>query len=329
VRAVGERHVATSLERVTAPLRGLFDEDERPPVGTGTGGVGGGAGATAAAAAAAAARRRDSGGGRLPDEADAAAFVGVLAAELSTAWEGGEALWSTAVANVLRALRLFTARAEATAAVRAGLALRHCAIVISPYVLAIAQRISIGQLLSHIAIRTVPAFPHYSNPTSGSRCSTPIHPPAPRNTRSHLHHGTESAAYDVKAGTGKRSVGGGACTLALRRGDGRSTSVEGRCHSPPTGVLLARVKSTDRGGLRVVPQHNYRHAGSCRSSDLLPPWISIRQRFWRRRYLSLSFSPSCADLAKARAQWLNIWRSGTDRDALRHPPSQNGEMAHR
>ena len=37
-------------------------------------------------------------------------------------------------------------------------------------------------------------------------------------------------------------MGGGACTLALRRGDGRSTSVEGRCHSPPTGVLLARVK---------------------------------------------------------------------------------------
>jgi len=66
-------------------------------------------------------------------------------------------------------------------------------------------------------------------------------------------------------------------------------------------------QSTDRG---VVPQHKYRHAGSGRSSDLLSPWISIGQRIWRRRYLSLSFSRSCADLAKAIAQWLKLWRNG-------------------
>lgn len=81
VRAVGERHAATSLERVTAPLRILFGND-----------------------------------GRLPDEADATAFVSTLGMELAAACEGGETLWRTAVANVLRALRLFTARAEATAA---------------------------------------------------------------------------------------------------------------------------------------------------------------------------------------------------------------------
>lgn len=121
VRAVGERHVATSLERVTAPLRGMFDDDARPPVGAGMGGPGG---ADAAAAAAAGGARHWGGGspsGRLPDKADAAAFAGVLAAELAAAWEGGESLRATAVANVLRALRLFTARAEATAAVSASI----------------------------------------------------------------------------------------------------------------------------------------------------------------------------------------------------------------
>ncbi|GAB0495827.1 hypothetical protein MMPV_007134 [Pyropia vietnamensis] len=121
VRAVGERHVATSLERVTAPLRGMFDDDARPPVGAGTGTPGGGDAAAAAAAGAVSQRGGGSPSGRLPDEADAAAFAGVLAAELAAAWEGGESLRATAVANVLRALRLFTARAEATAAVSASM----------------------------------------------------------------------------------------------------------------------------------------------------------------------------------------------------------------
>lgn len=121
VRAVGERHVATSLDRVTAPLRGMFDDDARPPVGAGTGAPGRGDAAAAAAGGAVRQRGGGSPGGRLPDEADAAAFAGVLAAELAAAWEGGESLRATAVANVLRALRLFTARAEATAAVSASM----------------------------------------------------------------------------------------------------------------------------------------------------------------------------------------------------------------
>ncbi|KAK1858023.1 hypothetical protein I4F81_000637 [Pyropia yezoensis] len=121
VRAVGERHVATSLERVTAPLRGMFDDDARPPVGAGMGSPGGGDASVAAAAGGARHRGGGSPSGRLPDEADAAAFAGVLAAELAATWEGGESLRTTAVANVLRALRLFTARAEATAAVSASM----------------------------------------------------------------------------------------------------------------------------------------------------------------------------------------------------------------
>jgi len=131
-------------------------------------------------------------------------------------------------------------------ALRASLAVRHCAIAISPHILAIAQRISIGQFLRHI--HKWSPITHFDGP-----CLL-------KGLRRALHH--------------KRS---------------------------PCNVSSPRMGSLKDGAVDNLILVDTRH---------LSPHHAIRPRIWRRGYLSLSFSLSCADLAKAMAQWRGIWRNG-------------------
>jgi len=129
---------------------------------------------------------------------------------------------------------------------RASLAVRHCAIAISPHVLAIAQRISIGQFLRHI--HKWSPITHFDGPS------------LLKGQRRALQH--------------KRS---------------------------PCNVSSHRMGSLKDGAVDNLILVDTRH---------LSPHHAIGPRIWRRGYLSLSFSLSCADLAKAMAQWRGIWRNG-------------------
>jgi len=149
---------------------------------------------------------------------------------------------------------------------RASLAVRHCAIAISPYVLAIAQRISIGQFLRHI--HKWSPITHFDGPgvLNGQRGA--------------LQH--------------KRSP----CNVS----------------SPRMGSLRDGAADNFNPGGHETPV-----TPSCH----WPTYLAKRVSFAILLAILCRFGEGDGAMARNMAKWR------TDSDALRHPPSQNGEMAHR
>jgi len=148
----------------------------------------------------------------------------------------------------------------------ASLAVRHCAVAISPYVWAIAQRISIGHVLRHI--QKWSPITHFDGPglLNGQRRALQ-HQRSPCNvSRPRMGSLRDGAVDDFIPG-------------------GHETPVTPSCH--------------------------------------WPTYLDKRVSFVILLAMLCRFCEGDGAMVKNMAKWR------TDRDALRHPPSQNGEMAHR